>query len=132
LSFSNFGSTRHPLSDKVREAVSLVRRKRPDLKVDGEVQADVAVSSEAMKERFPFSAVSDANVLVFPDLEAANTAYKLLSTLGGAQAVGPVLLGLGAPVHVLQTGDSVDDIVSIAAVAVVDAQTRRIKEGLMA
>ncbi len=124
LSFSNFGSTRHPLSDKVRRAVELVRQKRPDLTVDGEVQADVAVTSEVMRSRYPFSAVHDANVLVFPDLEAANIAYKLLARLGNAQTIGPILLGMGAPVHVIQTGDSVQDIVAISAVAAIDAQTR--------
>ncbi|HRE48181.1 MAG TPA: NADP-dependent malic enzyme [Aggregatilineales bacterium] len=132
LSFSNFGSTHHPLSNKVRDAVTLVRKKRPDLVIDGEVQADVAVSAEMMVGRFPFSRVMDANVLVFPDLESANTAYKLLSSLGGAQAIGPVLLGIGAPVHVLQNGDSVDDIVAITSVAVMDAHNRTIKKGFMA
>ncbi|GAB4552144.1 MAG: NADP-dependent malic enzyme [Anaerolineae bacterium] len=127
LSFSNFGSTRHPLSEKVRHAVDLVRQKRPDLVVDGEVQADLAVNEAAMRERFPFSRVSDANVLVFPDLEAANIAYKLLQNLGGAQAIGPILLGMGAPVHVLQAGDSVDDVVSISAIAAIDAQKRKQK-----
>jgi malate dehydrogenase (oxaloacetate-decarboxylating)(NADP+) len=130
LSFSNFGSTRHRLSDKVREAVRVVRQRRPDLIIDGEVQADVAVSGTLMRERYPFSQVSDANVLVFPDLEAANTAYKLLAKLGGAQAIGPILLGIGAPVHVLQTGDSVQDIVSIAAIAAMDAQRRKSQEKL--
>jgi malate dehydrogenase (oxaloacetate-decarboxylating)(NADP+) len=126
LSFSNFGSTRHPLSDKVRHATDLVKRKRPDLMVDGEVQADVAVTGESMRERYPFSAVTDANVLVFPDLEAANIAYKLLARLGNAETIGPILLGMNAPIHVLQTGDSVTDIVSMSAVAVVDAQTRKL------
>ncbi len=125
LSFSNFGSTRHPLSDKVRHAVELVKQKRPDLTVDGEVQADAAVNSELMRERYPFSAVHDANVLVFPDLEAANIAYKLLSRLGNAQTIGPILLGINAPIHVLQTGDSVQDIVAISAVAAMDAQRRQ-------
>ncbi len=125
LSFSNFGSTRHALSDRVRQAVELTRQKRPDLVVDGEVQADVAVSGEAMRERYPFSKVQDANVLVFPDLEAANIAYKLLARLGGARAIGPILLGTGAPVHVLQTGDSVEDIVAISAVAAMDARNRK-------
>ncbi len=124
LSFSNFGSTRHPLSDKVRRAVELVKAKRPDLMIDGEMQADMAVSGGVMAERYPFSAVHDANVLVFPDLEAANIAYKLLSKLGNAQAIGPILLGMGAPVHVLQTGNSVQDIVAISAVAAMDSQTR--------
>jgi len=124
LSFSNFGSTRHPLSAKVARAAALVRQKRPDLPCDGEVQADVAVQADIMKSRYPFSAVQDANVLVFPDLEAANIAYKLVSKLGGAQTIGPILLGIGAPVHVLQTGDTVQDIVAISAIAAMDAQGR--------
>jgi malate dehydrogenase (oxaloacetate-decarboxylating)(NADP+) len=100
LSFSNFGSTKHPLSDKVRKAVELVKAKRSDLVVDGEMQADTAVVPEIVEERYPFSRVKDANVLVFPSLEAANIAYKLLARLGDAQAIGPILLGMGAPVHV--------------------------------
>jgi malate dehydrogenase (oxaloacetate-decarboxylating)(NADP+) len=125
LSFSNFGSTQHPLADKVRRAVELVRAKRPELAVDGEMQADTAVVPEIVEERYPFSRVKDANVLVFPSLEAANVGYKLMARLGNARAIGPILLGLGAPVHVLQTGDDVEDIVHIAAVAVMDAQSRR-------
>ncbi|NIS79119.1 MAG: phosphotransacetylase [Anaerolineales bacterium] len=124
LSFSNFGSTKHRLSAKVRHAIELVRAKRPDLVIDGEMQADTAVVPEIIEERYPFSKVKDANVLVFPSLEAANIAYKLLARLGGVQAIGPILLGIGAPVHVLQTGDDVADIVRIAAVAVMDAQSR--------
>jgi malate dehydrogenase (oxaloacetate-decarboxylating)(NADP+) len=130
LSFSNFGSTRHKLSEKMAHAVDLVRKKRPELCVDGEIQADVAVSDDVLTERFPFSPLRDANVLVFPDLEAANIAYKLLGTLGGAQTIGPILLGVGAPVHVLQTGDSVEDIVAISAVAAMDAQ-RRHERGML-
>jgi malate dehydrogenase (oxaloacetate-decarboxylating)(NADP+) len=124
LSFSNFGSTPHPHSTKVRRAVEIVHRTRPDLNVDGEVQADVAVVPDLMDMRYPFSHVKDANVLVFPSLESANIAYKLLSHLGGATTIGPILLGLDAPVHVLQTGDDVEAIVAMAAVAVMDAQTR--------
>ncbi len=124
LSFSNFGSTRHPLSDKVHQAVKLIRAKRPDLQVDGEMQADTAVVPEIVEKRYPFSKVRDANVLVFPSLESANIAYKLLTRLGNAQAIGPILLGIDAPIHVLQTGDEVADIVRIAAVAVMDAGTR--------
>ena len=124
LSFSNFGSTPHPLSDKVRRAVELTKSRRPDLQVDGEMQADTAVESTIMEERYPFSAVKDANVLVFPSLESANIAYKLLARLGKAKAIGPILLGMGAPVHVLQTGDDVNAIVQIAAVAVMDAMGR--------
>ena len=124
LSFSNFGSTEHPLSQKVRQAVEILRARRPDLIVDGEMQADTAVVPEIVDERYPFSRVRDANVLVFPSLEAANVAYKLLARLGQAQAIGPILLGLGAPVHVLQTGDDVEAIVHMTAVAVMDAQGR--------
>jgi malate dehydrogenase (oxaloacetate-decarboxylating)(NADP+) len=124
LSFSNFGSTPHPLSDKVQKAVALVKSKRPDLRVDGEMQADTAVNSAITEQRYPFSAVKDANVLVFPSLESANIAYKLLANLGTAKAIGPILLGMGAPVHVLQTGDDVNAIVQIASVAVMDAMSR--------
>lgn len=127
LSFSNFGSTPHPLSEKVRKAVALVKERRPDLRVDGEMQADTAVVPEIVEERYPFSAVKDANVLVFPSLESANIAYKLLARLGNAKAIGPILLGVGAPVHVLQTGDDVDAIVQIASVAVMDAMGREEK-----
>jgi malate dehydrogenase (oxaloacetate-decarboxylating)(NADP+) len=124
LSFSNFGSTPHPLSDKVREAVKLLKARRPDLPVDGEMQADTAVVPEIIDQRYPFSSVKDANVLVFPSLESANIAYKLLARLGKAKAIGPILLGMGAPVHVLQTGDEVNNIVQIAAVAVMDVMSR--------
>jgi malate dehydrogenase (oxaloacetate-decarboxylating)(NADP+) len=124
LSFSNFGSTPHPLSDKIRKALELIRARCPDFQVDGEMQADTAVVPEIIETRYPFSQVKDANVLVFPSLEAANIAYELLARLGNAQAIGPILLGMGAPVHVLQTGDEVRDIVNIAAVAVMDAMNR--------
>ncbi|HZY40530.1 MAG TPA: phosphate acyltransferase, partial [Anaerolineae bacterium] len=122
LSFSNFGSVKHPLAEKVRRATELVRTRRPDLEVDGEMQVDVAIVPELIEKRFPFSKVKAANVLVFPNLEAANVAYKLMRRLGGAETIGPILLGVAAPVHVLQAGDDVDEIVSIAAVAAIDAQ----------
>ncbi|HYO87359.1 MAG TPA: NADP-dependent malic enzyme [Candidatus Limnocylindrales bacterium] len=124
LSFSNFGSTPHPASVKVREAVERVRRKRPDIAIDGEMQADVAVVPELVEQRYPFSRVKDANVLVFPDLASANMAYKLMARLGGAETIGPILLGVGAPVHVLQAGDDVEAIVAMTAVAVMDARGR--------
>ena len=124
LSFSNFGATPHPLSDKVARAVQLVRSRRPDITVDGEMQADTAVVIDIIEERYPFSSVRDANVLVFPNLDAANISYKLLSRLTEAEAIGPILLGMGAPVHVLQAGDDVEDIVAIAAVAAMDAHAR--------
>jgi malate dehydrogenase (oxaloacetate-decarboxylating)(NADP+) len=127
LSFSNFGSTPHPFTEKVRQAVELIRARGADFPVDGEMQADTAVVPALIDERYPFSQVRDANVLVFPSLEAANIAYKLMARLGNAQAIGPILLGVGAPVHVLQTGDDVRNIVNIAAVAVMDAMGREKK-----
>jgi malate dehydrogenase (oxaloacetate-decarboxylating)(NADP+) len=125
LSFSNFGSTPHPLSDKVRKAVQIIHSNCPDFAVDGEMQADTAVVGEIIDQRYPFSQVRDANVLVFPSLEAANIGYKLLARLGNAQTIGPILLGIGAPVHVLQTGDEVRDIVNMAAISVMDALSRQ-------
>jgi malate dehydrogenase (oxaloacetate-decarboxylating)(NADP+) len=123
LSFANFGSTRHPLADKVRRAVDLVRRREPGLMIDGEMQADTAVVPEIIEKTYPFSTLKGgANVLVFPNLEAGNVAYKLLSRIGGAEAIGPILMGLSKPVHVLQRETEVNDIVNVAAIAVVDAQ----------
>jgi malate dehydrogenase (oxaloacetate-decarboxylating)(NADP+) len=125
LSFSNFGSTPHPLSQRPRDAVDIVLSRRPDIVIDGEMQADSAVVEAIIEERYPFSRVKDANVLVFPDLSSANIAYKLLARLTDSEAIGPILLGVGAPVHVLQAGDEVDDIVTMTAVAVMDFQTRK-------
>jgi malate dehydrogenase (oxaloacetate-decarboxylating)(NADP+) len=123
LSFSNFGSTRHPLADKVRRAVNLVRQRAPGLMIDGEMQADTAVAPQILEETYPFSTLKGgANVLIFPNLEAGNIAYKLLQRIGGAECIGPLLTGLSKPVHVLQRGSEVNDIVHVAAVAVVDAQ----------
>lgn len=122
ISFSNFGSTRFPQSEKVRGAVEIVRQLRPDLAVDGEMQADTAVSAELVDAHFPMSQVKGANVLVFPNLDAANAAYKLMARLGGAEAVGPILRGMNKPVHILPTGSEVRDIVNVVALAVVDAQ----------
>ncbi len=123
LSFSNFGSTPHPEADRVRKATELVRQARPDLPIDGEMQADVAVVPDLMARNFAFSNVKDPNILVFPNLAAANTAYKLLSRLGGAVAIGPLLVGMNEPVHVLATGADERDIVNMATLAVVDAQS---------
>ncbi len=123
LSFSNFGSTKHPLSEKVRRAVEIVRRNAPGLMVDGEMQADTAVLPEIIEHDYPFSALrGGANVLVFPDLEAGNIAYKLMMRIGGAEALGPILMGMARPVHVLQRGAEVEDIVNMAAIAVMHAQ----------
>lgn len=124
LSFSNFGSVRHPLSDKVRRAVQIVKEREPELIIDGEMQADTAVVQELL-DHFSFSKLQQtANVLIFPDLNSGNIAYKLLARLGGAEAIGPILMGMQKPVHVLQRGDDVSDIVNMAAIAVVDAQGR--------
>jgi malate dehydrogenase (oxaloacetate-decarboxylating)(NADP+) len=125
LSFSNFGSVRHPHSDLVRRATERVKARDPELVVDGEMQADTAVVPEMRAEVYPFSALQgEANVLVFPDLNAANIAYKLLARLGGAEAIGPVLLGMARPVHVLERGSDTSAIVNLTALAVVDAQER--------
>jgi malate dehydrogenase (oxaloacetate-decarboxylating)(NADP+) len=123
LSFSNFGSANHPFTSKIRKATQLVKEWAPELVVEGEMQANVAFDAEITERQYPFSAIKgDANVLIFPDLDAGNIAYKLLNKLGGAEAVGPILMGVKKPVHVLQRGDDVNDIVNLAAVAVVDAQ----------
>ncbi len=123
LSFSNFGSTRHPLAEKVRRAVEIVRQRAPGLMIDGEMQADTAVVPKIIEETYPFSALrGGANVLIFPNLEAGNIAYKLLQRVGGAEMIGPLLAGLSKPVHVLQRDSEVNEIVYVAAVAVVDAQ----------
>jgi malate dehydrogenase (oxaloacetate-decarboxylating)(NADP+) len=125
LSFSNFGSVRHPEAEKMARAVQLLRQRDPSLMVDGEMQADTAFSEEIIERDYPFSTLKgDANVLIFPNLSAGNIAYKLLNHLGGATAIGPILVGMSRPVHVLERGADVQDIVNMAAVAVVDAQER--------
>jgi malate dehydrogenase (oxaloacetate-decarboxylating)(NADP+) len=125
LSFSNFGSVKHPHAEKMAEAVRIVRERRPALAVDGEMQADLAFDEEEMRTRYPFSALTEsANILIFPNLSAGNIAYKLLTKLGGATAIGPILVGMAHPVHVLEQNADVEDIVNMAAVAVIDAQWR--------
>lgn len=123
LSFSNFGSSKHPLVEKVREAVQIVKKKAPDLTIDGEMAADTAVTPEIITDYFPFSTLKGAaNILICPDLTSANIAYKLLARLGGAVAIGPILLGIRKPVYLLATGSDVSDIVNITAMAVYEAQ----------
>ena len=123
ISYSNFGYSDHPLARKVREATEIVKRKAPDLMVDGEMQAQVAVLPELRDEVFPFSNLEGrANVLVFPDLQTANAAYQLSYRLGGGEAIGPILMGMRHPVHLLQHGAEVKDVVNMTAIAVVDAQ----------
>ena len=123
LSFSNFGSTRHPLASKMKLATEIVRRLDPTLMIDGEMQADTAVVPSILEETYPFSRLrGGANVLIFPNLAAGNIAYKLLARIGGAEVVGPILMGMQKAVHALQRGAEVNDIVNMAAIAVVDAQ----------
>lgn len=124
LSFSNFGNVTHPLTAKVRKAVEIVKAKMPNLNIDGEMQADTAVTPEILSEIYPFSTLKgSANVLICPDLTSANIAYKLLARIGGATAVGPILMGIRKPVYLLIPGNDVQDIVNITAMAVQDAQT---------
>jgi malate dehydrogenase (oxaloacetate-decarboxylating)(NADP+) len=122
ISFSNFGSNTHAAALKVKKAVALVKAARPDLRIDGEMQADYAVLPEMLESEYPWATVYRPNVLIFPDLQSANAAYKLVWRLAAAEAIGPILLGLKRPVHVLQRGVDVADIVNMAAMAVVDAQ----------
>jgi malate dehydrogenase (oxaloacetate-decarboxylating)(NADP+) len=125
LSFSNFGSVKHPEAAKMARAAQLLRERDPSLVVDGEMQADTAFDPEILRRDYPFSALKEqANVLIFPNLSAGNIAYKLVHHLGGATAIGPILVGMRRPVHVLERGADVQDIVNMAAVAVVDAQER--------
>ena len=123
LSFSSFGSTKHPFCDKVRKAVELLHKADPTLIVDGEIMADAAVSPEILEQTYPFSSLKGgANVLVFPDLASANIACKLLTTIGGAETLGPILMGMTRPVHLLPRGAEVEEIVNVVAIAVVDAR----------
>ncbi|MCH7890411.1 MAG: NADP-dependent malic enzyme [Gemmatimonadetes bacterium] len=125
LSFSNFGSVRHPQARKVRQAVTQVKELRPDIEIDGEMQADTALNKELLRSQYAFSDLKKAaNVLIFSGLAAANSAYKLLAELGGAEVIGPVLLGMRHPVHFLQRGSTVQDIVNLVTLASVDAQAR--------
>ena len=125
LSFSSFGSTKHPLTEKVRRAMELVRFKAPWIPIEGELQGDVAVVPDLLDTLYPFHQLGGpANVLVFPDLTSANLAYKLLAKLGGAVAIGPILKGMSKPVYLLQNSSDVSDIVNMTALAVMDVQKR--------
>lgn len=126
LSFSNFGSAPYPESIKVKEATKLVKQRRPDLMIDGEMQADTAVVPEISEKEFPFSDLKGkANVLIFPDLNSGNIAYKLMDRLTNASLVGPILMGMKKPIHVLQKGATVDEIINMTAIAVVEAQYKK-------
>jgi len=126
LSYSNFGSSISAEATTVRNAVARIKELQPDLVIDGEVQAGVAFNKELLKENYPFSDLvnEDPNVLIFPNLAAGNIAYHLLQEVGGAEAVGPILLGLKKPVYVLQLGSTVRQIVNIIALSVVEAQAK--------
>jgi malate dehydrogenase (oxaloacetate-decarboxylating)(NADP+) len=126
LSYSNFGSNDGVTPNKVRETVKLLHKNHPEVIVDGEMQGNFAINNELLKDNFPFSTLADApaNTLVFPNLESGNIAYKLLQELGGAEAVGPILLGLNKPVHIVQLGSSVREIVNMVTIAVVDVQAK--------
>src|SRR5262249_39538475 len=114
VSFSNFGSVDHPAAEKVRWALAIIRQRRPDLEVDGEMMADFALNHDRLEARYPFHRLSEGpNVLVFPDLMSANAAYKVLETAGGAGTLGPLLLGVNAAVSVLQAQAPVNDIVNV-------------------
>lgn len=125
LSYSNFGSIRKGSPTRVKEAVDILHNEYPELKVDGEIQANFALNTELRKTKFPFTLLSDqeVNTLIFPNLSSGNIAYKIMQEIGGAEVIGPILLGLKKPVHILQIESSVREIINMAAIAVVDAQT---------
>jgi malate dehydrogenase (oxaloacetate-decarboxylating)(NADP+) len=126
LSFSNFGSNTHPSALKVREATEIVKKKMPSLIIDGEMQADTALVPEISKESYLFNKVAgDANILVFPDLQSGNIAYKLMARVGGAEAIGPILVGMNKPVFVLQQNSDVTDIVNMAAITAMEIHLRK-------
>ncbi|UOQ53494.1 NADP-dependent malic enzyme [Hymenobacter cellulosivorans] len=127
LSYSNFGSNPGPLPDKARRATELAKKRYPDLLLDGEMQANTALNPELLREQYPFSELAEngANTLIFPNVVSGNIAYKVLQEIGGAEVIGPVLMGMRKPVHILQLGASVREIVNMTAIAVVDAQTNR-------
>jgi malate dehydrogenase (oxaloacetate-decarboxylating)(NADP+) len=126
LSFSNFGSNDHPHAQRARRAVELARARNPQLIIDGEMQADTALAPEISKESFPFNRVpGDANVLIFPDLQSGNIAYKMASKLGMADAIGPILVGMNKPVFVLQQNSDVNDVVNMASIAAMEIMNRR-------
>ncbi len=124
ISFSNFGSSTNESASKVREAVAYLHKHHPDMIIDGEIQADFALNPEMLKAKFPFSKLAGkkVNTLIFPNLESANITYKLLKELNKVDSIGPIMLGMGKPVHIFQLGASVEEMVNMAAIAVIDAQ----------
>ncbi len=133
LSFSNFGANQHPLANRMRQATEIVKRRVPGLIIDGEMQADTALKSEISKESFPFNQVpGDANILIFPDLQSGNIAYKLLARMGSAEAIGPILVGMNKPVFVLQQNSDVNDVVNMAAITAMEIHLRKSKKNVHA
>ena len=133
VSFSNFGSSTNESANKVREAVAYLHKNHPDMIIDGELQADFALNPEMLKEKFPFSKLAGkkVNTLIFPNLESANITYKLLKELNKIDSIGPIMLGMGKAVHIFQLGASVEEMVNMAAIAVIDAQTKNNKVSLV-
>jgi malate dehydrogenase (oxaloacetate-decarboxylating)(NADP+) len=132
VSYSNFGSSTNESATKVREAVDYLHKNHPELVIDGEIQADFALNPEMLKEKFPFSKLAGkkVNTLIFPNLESANITYKLLKELNKVDSIGPIMLGMGKPVHIFQLGASVEEMVNMAAIAVIDAQEKEKKKNL--
>jgi malate dehydrogenase (oxaloacetate-decarboxylating)(NADP+) len=132
LSYSNFGSSKGPIPEKAAETVRKARQKWPELIIDGDIQANVAINKEIIEANYPFSDLckNPANTLIFPDLASGNIAYKLLMEIGSSEAIGPILMGMKKPVHVLQVGSSSREIFNMVAIAVVDAQTTNTKSPL--
>ncbi|MGV6829669.1 MAG: NADP-dependent malic enzyme [Flavobacteriales bacterium] len=130
ISYANFGSSKHPQSLKVKEAVNLLHKSNPDMIIDGELQTDFALNSTMLKEKFPFSKLAGkkVNALIFPNLASANSNYKLLKELNQVESIGPILLGMKKPVHILQLGANVEEIVNISTIAVIDAQEKEKRE----
>jgi len=131
ISYANFGSSKHPHAKKVKEAVDLLHKASPDLKVDGELQIDFALNNEMLQSKFPFSKLvgKKVNTLIYPNLEAANGTYKLLKELNKSDSIGPILMGMKRPVHIFQLGASVEEMVNMSAVAVIDAQEKERRSG---
>ncbi len=129
VSFSNFGSSTNESALKVRDAVTYLHENYPDMVIDGEIQADFALNPEMLKAKFPFSKLAGkkVNTLIFPNLESANITYKLLKELDKVDSIGPIMLGMGKPVHIFQLGASVEEMVNMAAIAVIDAQEKEKK-----
>jgi malate dehydrogenase (oxaloacetate-decarboxylating)(NADP+) len=127
VSYSNFGMFRTGSPERVQDAVKILHRDYPDLIVDGEIQVNYALNKELLKKKFPFSRLveQDVNTIIFPNLSSANIAYKMMKELGDAEIIGPILLGIKKPIHIMQMDSTVREIVNMAAIAVIDAQTAK-------